>query len=120
MGIPGEAQVHSTPSLCAEREPIRVRNDGKVYAVDRHAGTKVWEMTAGAEVWASPVSCNGVVFFGNADAKVYALEQQAGTRDGSRNSAAESTPRFMQPSSTCTSRLPEMRVFTASTRLPEK
>src|SRR5437763_14444555 len=50
-----EAQVHSTASLCAERVLFGC-DDGKVYALDRHAGTKVCETSAAAEVWTSPAS----------------------------------------------------------------
>ena len=50
----------------------------KVYALDRHAGSKLWEAPTGAEVWASPVVRGGVVFFGSADARVYAVDAASG------------------------------------------
>ncbi len=48
------AQVHSTPSLSKNRILFGC-DDGKVYALDRHAGNKLWASQTGAEIWASPV-----------------------------------------------------------------
>src|ERR1700739_268923 len=57
------SQIHSTPSLFAD-QILFGSDSGKVYAVDRDEGTKMWAVPTGAEVWASPVTRNGVTFFG--------------------------------------------------------
>ncbi|MEM2027468.1 MAG: PQQ-binding-like beta-propeller repeat protein [Candidatus Bathyarchaeia archaeon] len=54
--------------------------DKKVYAFNQTTGEKIWEFTAGKEIWAVPAVADGKVFIGSTDGKVYALDQANGKK----------------------------------------
>jgi len=54
--------------------------DRKVYALDAHSGTPLWEFLAPEEVYSGPCGWRGALYFGCHDGKVYALELQTGRK----------------------------------------
>jgi len=52
--------------------------DGRVLALDRDRGARLWEFAAGDSVIATPVVDSGRVYFGSFDGSVYALDAGTG------------------------------------------
>ncbi|MEM2026379.1 MAG: PQQ-binding-like beta-propeller repeat protein [Candidatus Bathyarchaeia archaeon] len=63
--------------------------DKKVYAFNQTTGEKIWEFTAGREIWASPAVAYDKVFIGSLDGRVYALDQSTGAKIWEHNIGAE-------------------------------
>ena len=48
--------------------------DGRLYAIDRAAGTKLWEGVTGGVITSSPAIANGMVYISCEDGKLYAFK----------------------------------------------
>lgn len=64
-----------------ERQLVVVASeDGNVYAFDAQDGEQLWQFTAGDKIWSTPVTRDGIAYFGSHDHNVYAVDLADGRK----------------------------------------
>ena len=75
------AEARTGDGSSQERQLVVVASeDGNVYAFDAHNGEQLWQFTAGDKVWSTPVTREGIVYFGSHDDNVYAINLADGRK----------------------------------------
>jgi len=64
--------MHRTISTCAVQDGLVYAADfsGYLHCMDAETGKQIWWADLGAEVWGSPLICDGKVYIGNGDGDV--------------------------------------------------
>lgn len=70
-------QVIASPALDGDTLYV-ASTDGKLYAVDRAAGTKKWELDLKSRLTSSPAVASGLVYLAAWDGNFYAVDAAAG------------------------------------------
>jgi outer membrane protein assembly factor BamB len=70
--IKGGEQMHRTISTCAVADGLVYAADfsGYLHCLDAETGKQIWWEDLGAEVWGSPLICDGKVYIGDGDGDV--------------------------------------------------
>ena len=77
---PREARVDSSPVIVGIAVFVG-SSDGRLYALDRKTGKKVWEYEAGGDFVASPAVADGRLVIGNTDGTLYCFGSKNVTRE---------------------------------------